>query len=180
MKIDKEFEKNLTGSIFAGLMVGIGVIVNTQCDNRYMGAFMFSIALLTIIRYKLPLYTGRIGFLKNSVGQFALMLLMNCVGSMGALLMQLEISDKYQQALLLMFVKGIGCGILMFLAVKTKDPFFTVMCIMVFILSGFEHCIADFPSLVTHFSGANLIKWLAVVAGNSIGSIVTMWVIREE
>ena len=48
-------------AILAGLMIGIGDIALLSVDNRYMGALLFSVALLSIIHLKLPLYTGRIG-----------------------------------------------------------------------------------------------------------------------
>ena len=49
-------------SILAGMLIGIGVISNTLSENKYIGALLFSLALLAIIDMKLQLYTGQIGF----------------------------------------------------------------------------------------------------------------------
>ncbi len=63
------------------------------------------------------------------------------------------------------------CGVLMFVAVYCKKPVITVFCIMTFILSGYEHCIADFPYLFLNFNIDHLLKFLCIILGNSIGSI---------
>ena len=36
-------------SILAGMLIGIGVVINTFSENKYVGAMLFSFALLTII-----------------------------------------------------------------------------------------------------------------------------------
>ena len=49
-------------SILSGILVGIGIVINTQTSNQYVGAMLFSIALLVIIKCELKLYTGKIGY----------------------------------------------------------------------------------------------------------------------
>ena len=49
--------------IAAGIMVGIGGAVYMSCDNKYVGASFFSVALLSICYLGMYLYTGRIGYL---------------------------------------------------------------------------------------------------------------------
>ena len=93
----------------------------------------------------------------------------------------LTVSDsKFSAGYLSMFIFGCFCGVLMFVAVYCKNTVITVFCIMVFILSGYEHCIADFPYLAINFSAANAGKFLCVIAGNSIGSIVTHYLMKAE
>lgn len=46
----------------AGMLIGLGVIINTLAANPILGAFLFSFGLLTIIQLGIPLYTGQIGF----------------------------------------------------------------------------------------------------------------------
>jgi lactoylglutathione lyase len=71
-------------------------------------------------------------------------------------------------------VCGFFCGVLMFVAVSCKNLLITVFCIMTFILSGFEHCIADFPYFVVGtMSAEKFVKFMLIIAGNSAGSIVT-------
>ena len=57
-------------------------------------------------------------------------------------------------------------------AVKNKITILTVFAVMVFILIGAEHCIADFPYLLFNFSWLNLLKFLSIVLGNSLGAIL--------
>ena len=51
-------------SILSGVLVGLGVALQIQVQNTYIGAMLFSIALLVIIECDLKLYTGKIGFFK--------------------------------------------------------------------------------------------------------------------
>ena len=75
------------------------------------------------------------------------------------------------------FLRGFGCGILMYTAVwvyrEKKTPLGILFCIPVFILAGFEHSIAD----MFYFALAGLYRlqslWflLLVVLGNSLGGL---------
>jgi formate/nitrite transporter FocA (FNT family) len=58
-------EKVNRTAIIAGVLVGMGVIVNTSSDNKYIGSMLFSLALLAIIHCVFQLYTGRIGYRIN-------------------------------------------------------------------------------------------------------------------
>ena len=49
----------------------------------------------------------------------------------------------------------------------------TIFCIMTFILSGYEHCIASFSFLLSSFTAMNVSKFLMIIIGNSLGSVVT-------
>ena len=57
-------------------------------------------------------------------------------------------------------------------AVKCKTIPITFLAISIFILIGAEHCIADFPYLLINLSLINIIKWIIVVIGNSVGAIL--------
>ena len=50
----------------AGLCVSIGGCVFLACDNKVVGAFLFSVALLTICYFGFSLYTGKIGYIVES------------------------------------------------------------------------------------------------------------------
>ncbi len=54
--------KILSG-ISAGILISIGGSVFLACDNKYVGAVMFSVALLCICLKGYSLYTGKIGFI---------------------------------------------------------------------------------------------------------------------
>jgi formate/nitrite transporter FocA (FNT family) len=189
-------EKVNSTSILSGVLIGIGVIVNVSCGNKFIGAMLFSLALLTIIHCGLQLYTGRIGFIidrRHSVMAYAEMLLLNFVGSCGFLLWFYNQDSETQQSLIdisitkfshsysQLFIYGLFCGVLMFVAVTCKNTIITIFCIMTFILSGFEHCIADFPFfIIGNITLEKSLKFLLVICGNSIGSIITNILFKKE
>lgn len=179
-------------SVLAGILVGIGVVVNISSENRYVGAMLFSFALLAIIKCGFKLYTGKIGFYPDpGAGDLALMLIFNLIGVLFPTLgiafcrpaayeaIMASSAVKFANSFPALFLYGTFCGILMFLAVYAKDTVITVFCIMIFILSGFEHCIADFCYLILNFSPENCFKFLGIVFGNSAGSVFARFLARE-
>ena len=49
-------------SLPAGVFIGIGGTVFLSCENRYVGAVLFSVGLLAICCMGLFLFTGRVGY----------------------------------------------------------------------------------------------------------------------
>lgn len=181
----------------AGLLIGISVVANIQIENKYVGAMLFSVALLTIIHNNLLLYTGKIGFLsrknfKDDILDLLNMLFDNLLYALvpSLIYVMYDISfenklteiafDKFSKTLLQLFLYAALCGVLMFVAVYSKNRLITVFCIMTFILSGFEHCIADVPYLIVNFSKDSLIKYGMIVLGNTFGAIVARKLIVQE
>ena len=170
-------------SILSGILVGLGVVLQNIVPNTYIGSMLFSIALLVIIECDLKLYTGKIGFFRiKEIKNLLIILIGNLVGVLIPICCSLlksgfyekiiEVSNiKFSNGYFELFLYGLMCGVLMFVAVYCKKPIITVFCIMTFILSGYEHCIADFPYLFFNFNIEHLIKFLCIVLGNSIGSI---------
>lgn len=39
----------LADGMLSGLMIGIGCVVSMSCENRYLGAFLFSLGLFCIV-----------------------------------------------------------------------------------------------------------------------------------
>lgn len=180
LKKDSNTVRNCN-SIIAGLLIGLGVIINTQTQPPIIGALLFSFGLLTIIHLKLPLYTGKVGFLKDNL---ALILLFNLIG-IGLTFAAYCIANpsfyealaaiaavKFEKTYMQMLFGGIFCGMLIHFAVKCKVSYLTSMAVIIFILIGAEHCIADFPYLLTTLSVSNIGKFCMVVLGNSIGAIL--------
>ncbi len=186
-------EKLIKQSVLSGMLVGIGVVIHAVSSDKVIGAMLFSFALLTIIKCNLKLYTGKIGFYKSeSAKSLCCMLVFNLIG---VLIPTLSISlcresvyetivdvsaVKFGNDLTVVFLYGLFCGVLMFIAVYAKDTVITIFCIMIFILSGFEHCIADFIYLVLNFSPENCIKFLTIILGNSAGSIAAHFLTGEK
>ena len=180
LKTDSNTVRNCN-SIIAGLLIGLGVIINTQTKPPILGALLFSFGLLTIIHLHLPLYTGRIGFLK---GNLLAILIFNLVGigiTFAAYclanpnfhdILSSAAAVKFEKTYLQMLFGGIFCGMLIHFAVKCKVSYLTSMAVIIFILIGAEHCIADFPYLLTILSWKNIAKFILVIIGNSIGAIL--------
>ena len=85
-----------------------------------------------------------------------------------------KLSQSFVQTLL----RAVFCGILMYLAVSIfaehKTPVAILFCIPAFILSGFEHCVADMFYFAVR--GLPYLKTVAFIAtailGNTIGSLI--------
>ena len=89
-------------------------------------------------------------------------------------------ADSWQSLLIL----GLFCGLLMYLAVesfrrKEEIPapgriLMVFLCVMVFILSGFEHCIADmfYYSAADGWNAGSFRTILIITAGNSLGGFL--------
>ena len=86
------------------------------------------------------------------------------------------VAPKLQDSSLSVLLLSIGCGAMMYLAVdsyrKSKSWLFVIMPIVIFILSGFEHSIANmfYISLAGEW-GWEAIRITAIaIVGNGIGS----------
>lgn len=179
-------------SLLSGILIGLGTALNIQVKNPYIGAMLFSIALLVIIECDLKLYTGKIGYIKDiPVKTLLLILICNLAGVCATLFalftksgifetMQNIAVSKFSAGYIELFVRGFMCGICMFIAVHCKKYLITVFCIMTFILSGYEHCIVDFPYLCLGFNIQNLIKFILILLGNSLGSITINMLIKKK
>ena len=177
-------------SILAGMLIGIGNIALASCENKALGALLFSLALLSIINLNLPLYTGRIGkvitnkkqenliaiLILNAFGAMATCGLFELMDSANLKKMKAVCDAKYGKSYLTLFIAGILCNILIHIAVRSRGSIITILCIMCFILCGFEHSIADAGYLIF---GGDVLKWLVIVAGNSVGGIVTEFLLTK-
>ena len=185
---------SLIDGVLAGAMVSIGGAVLLSCDNRVVGAVLFCIALLSICWFGFNLYTGKVGFLmadhsRAAMTQAFVGLLGNALGTLlFGLLIAAALPPLREAALAacgkrLMqlpwqtLLRGFFCGVLMYTAVwvycERKTPLGILFCIPVFILSGFEHSIADmfYFALAGLFRLQSLWFLLLVVLGNSLGGL---------
>lgn len=184
-------------SIFGGMMIGLGGFAYLSVDNKYIGVFLFSLGLLTIISKGYFLYTGRIYDLKptfSDIDDKLTMLIGNMIGSyliIGgickfALKMNTDLmwSAKVNKDPISAFASSVLCGVAMYLAVslykKEKNPLYVIMPIMFFILTGCEHCVANmyYMSLASVTDFNDLIFLFINIFGNSIGSI--LWYKLEQ
>ena len=195
----KKYIDCLIKSIFAGIMIGIAGTVYLRVDNNLFGAFLFSIGLLVICMYGMNLFTGKIGYILINKFNYIYELLITIVGNfIGTFLVARlvlltrfkNISDKavdlvnlkLNDNLLSIFILSMLCGILMYIAVNNYKKINNeigkysciFMCVMVFILSGFEHSIANmyYISVANLLSLKSLLYILIMILGNSVGSIL--------
>ena len=187
--------RKLISGFSAGILISIGGAVFLACDNRYVGAVMFSVALLCICYKGYSLYTGRVGYIpeshkKEDFSVLFLGLLGNTVGTVAAGFViryampalgetaRTLCDAKLTQTPVSTFVRAVFCGILMYLAVSIfrdrSTPIGIIFCIPVFILAGFEHSIAD----IFYFAASGIVSlratgfiWM-VILGNSVGGML--------
>ena len=139
---------------------------------------------------KLNLFTGKIGYcdsfkkIKNNSLLLIEMLVTNLIGVMVTTVLYAVTDEnfvititaiaaaKFSKNIFVLFIHACYCGMLIHFAVKNNKTIITVFAIMIFILIGAEHCIADFPYLLFSFSFINIIKFLSIILGNSLGAIL--------
>lgn len=195
----KKYVDFLIKGIYAGIMIGIGAVVLLSNSNNVLGAFFFSIGLLMICMYGMNLYTGKIGYILINKFDYVYELFYSLIGNfigtflVGKAVLLTRISGisekantisliKLNDSLLSIFILSIFCGMLMYIAVnnykKVNNDFgkylSIFMCVMVFILCGFEHCIANMAYFTIGgvWSFNTLLYLIIMILGNTVGSII--------
>ena len=184
--------RKLFSGMLAGLLISIGGAVFLSCADKTVGAVGFTIGLLGVCFYGANLYTGRIGYLfdrhdKDGILDLVFGLLGNLIATTlcGLLLQGMKgeaaaalCASKLSQAPLETLVRSAFCGVLVYVAVNLfrdkKTPLGILIGIPVFILSGFEHSIADafYFAASGDLSMKAVVFILIVIAGNSIGALL--------
>lgn len=199
--------KTIRSSIFAGIYIGTAGFgfLAAGIQSQYgalAGAILFAIGLLSIVGYKLKLFTGTAGFIqKNEIGSLFTILLGNIIGCLLIALLNSfsPMADAIQSAatnIMLMRLEtgavgcgllAIGCGLLMTTAVhfaRQKDIFPLLLAVPLFIVCGFPHCVADaFYYLTVPFntwSAELLVIYLVTVLGNAIGCNLYRMILTKE
>ena len=162
----------LSDGILSGIFLCVGCCVSMSVESKPLGAFLFSLGLCAIIVFKFGLFTGKAGYMAvkplSYVPEVVLTFIGNATGAaIGGFLLNLTrfgttlsekaaaiTATKFADSPLSIFVLAVFCGILMFTAVDgnkraaekgdfVMSLFIVVLPVMVFILCGFNHCIAD-------------------------------------
>ncbi|MBR6916624.1 MAG: formate/nitrite transporter family protein [Clostridia bacterium] len=192
MKILKTF----IGAILAGVSIGLGGAVFLATDSKVIGAAMFTIGLFTVCTMGFNLFTGKICYVFENDAKYARTLPLIWLGNLaGTGLVALAVSaTRYAEAfsekakamieiktndsLVSLFFLGVLCNIFIFIAVDgfKNNPheigkyLSLIFGVMVFILAGTEHCVADmFYFWVGGFTGKGIICLLVITLGNSVG-----------
>ena len=205
--------KTLTSATLAGIFISLGASASLAAPDKIIGAFLFTLGLTAILVFKVDLFTGKCGYLvtqenkKEYLKYLAVVWSGNLLGCaciaavVGQTLLANTFLSNYQDKLLTLIEhKGIGtvitsilCGMLMYIAVDgykrcEKDRQLAgcvcyILSVMVFILCGFEHCIADmfYFILARSFHWITLVFLICVTLGNLIGgNIIHLLVTHSE
>ena len=190
--------KTFVSAVLAGMCVGFGGVVFLSLDNRIIGSAMFTVGLFTICTFGLHLFTGKVCYALENGKSYNLALPVIWLGNLAgtgvtALIAKLSRIDgiaeqateltavKLDDSILSLFLLGVLCNIFIYIAVegyknnphelgKYLSLFFGVM---VFILAGTEHCVADmFYFWLSGWSVDAILRVLVITLGNAAGGIL--------
>ena len=184
-------------------MIGVGAIAFLSVSDKVLGSFLFSIGLLTVCMYGMNLYTGKIGYIINNKVSYLKEVLLGLLGNLiGSLLVgnlalltrngaaiSTKANDmcaiKLGDSLLSIFMLSAFCELLIHIAVNNYKKINTeigkyagiFMCVMVFILCGFEHSIANmtYITIAGVWSLKALLYELVMILGNAAGALFISW-----
>ena len=178
-------------SILAGMMISMGCIVYLICGGP-IGATLFSVGLLTILVFKFELFTGKAGLLATNEITGRKLLDIWCGNFVGTLITAFVIyitpkgvelsalaaeivQTKAANGELVNFIYGVFCGLLMYIAVTAwkYNPIYAIMPVVVFILCGFNHCVADMFYLnLGSLSFLDYGMLIPTTTGNIVGAMI--------
>ena len=181
----------LKSAFIAGICIGVAGI-GFLATRDIVGSVLFAFALLTVVAYKLKLYTGTAGFIKKGEVPFLLLVfagnILGCLAmSMLARLSPMPLQEAAQSILQGRLNMGplhggllsIACGFIMTTAVtfsRKGNNLPLLFGVPLFITCGYPHCMADaFFYLCAPLDfwmgnlGSILSFYVCIVFGNFIG-----------
>lgn len=191
--------KTAVSAVMAGACVGLGGLVYLSVDNKVIGAALFAVGLFVICTFGLHLYTGRICYVWEKDRAYALALpviwLGNLAGTgliaLAASLTRIAVLAEKAAALCAvktadtlpsLFLLGVLCNLFIYIAVEgfKSNPhplgkYLSIMFgVMVFILIGTEHCVADmfYFWMAGTWSFRTVLCLLVITLGNSVGGML--------
>lgn len=195
MKMLREF----IPAVLAGAAISIGGAVFLALDSRVAGAVFFCVGLFMVCTLGLNLFTGKVCYLPGKGAGYWAFLGVVWLGNLAgaeitALLLRLTrlgpglrekaaalTAVKLGDGLLSLFLLGVFCNILIFISVESylRNPHqlgkYLGLClgVTVFILAGFEHCVADmFYFAAAGWTPRALLCLAVITAGNGVGGVL--------
>lgn len=196
----KKYIDILLKAILTGIAIGIGGTVYLSCESKVAGAFLFGTGLFTILTFGFMLFTGKVGYAVENKPAYLIDLAVIWAGNLigtaltaGLVLLTRiggNISEKaaalcavkFSDSLVSIFILAFFCGMLMFIAAdgykNIKNPVGQMLAVflpvMTFILSGFEHCVANMYYFTAGgaWSGKGFLYMLVMTLGNAAGGIL--------
>ena len=187
-------------SLLAGAAISVGGTVFLSLDNKVLGALFFCVGLFMVCSLGFLLFTGKVCDLPVKPPAYGAWLVLVWAGNLaGAELTALAVRAtrvgpalaekaadlcraKTEDSLLSLFLLGLLCNVLIYLAVESYRNaagdvgryLGLVLGVSVFILCGFEHCVADmfYFALAGWWSPRTLLCLLVITAGNAAGGVL--------
>lgn len=184
-----QYAKLFILSIFAGISISFGAMFYLIIPNQYFASAIFSLGIILVMTFNFKLFTGVIpkqfqlnqSLLTNTIIYFG-----NIFGAMISSFFALSSSKsstiiskaftiiENKTDFLRTAIAGIACGIIIGLIVHIQHQKFrcimAIPLIMLFILLGFEHCIANSFYMLAS-SNIKLDILLSSTIGNIIGGL---------
>lgn len=178
-------------SAAAAILIAVGDFVLLR-NGAPLGAFLFAFGLLGVCMLGANLFTGKAGAMKkNHLKPQDMLIILGVnliVGYLAGFIMSYCDSDVKIAAIskvetwsfdLAFLIRAFFCGVIMYISVQgyKKTPLAVLIGVPVFILCGFQHCIANIITLGI----ANTWHWsiLLAIAGNWFGSCSIAWLLPE-
>ena len=176
-------------SAAAAFMIALGDYVLLKIGAP-LGAFLFAFGLLGVCALGANLFTGKAGAMKKNgfkIQDMLIILATNLIVGYGIGFLMSLCDDAVKTAAIdkiaswnfssAFFVKALFCGAIMYITVQSfkKTPLSVFAGVPLFILCGFQHCIANIITLGI----ANSWDWSIVlaIAGNWTGAIIISWLL---
>ena len=195
-----ERARQFVSAIIGGMMIALGGTVFLSQSNPVVGSFLFAIGLYTIVAFQLHLFTGKIGYTPFQKPIYIIELVITWFGNLVGtglvawMVRNSRIYDGFAERVagiadvkladdfMSIFILAIFCGMMMFIAVdcyrnvqgSTLRFIGVFVPVMVFILSGFEHVVANmyYFSLAGVWSAHCLMSIIVMTLGNAVGGML--------
>lgn len=194
------FWKSIISGCLAGAAIALGGTAFLSLENRVLGALFFCVGLFSVCTMGFKLFTGKVCYVFERDRSYALDLIPIWLGNLagawitaflesqtraGAALSEraAAICDaKLNDSLPSIFILALFCNICIYIAVEGygKNPhelgkyLALIFGVMVFILCGFEHCVANmyYFSMAGAWSLKAFGYLLVMTAGNALGGVL--------
>lgn len=185
-------------SYLAGLVIGIGCIANMAVGRGVLGAFLFSIGLLLILTKEYKLYTGVVPYATFDFDSITYVIFVWCWNVLGgmtaAVIGMFARPDLVEVAKTISVAKmkeswrivllSILCNFMIYFAVESYRKIkhqvgkylMVILCVMIFVLCGFEHSIANVTYLLMGCDAVGVLGFWQILfsctIGNAVGGIL--------
>ena len=192
--------KTFIGAVLAGMAIAIGGLAFLSVDSKVLGSALFTVGLFTVCTMGLNLFTGKVCYVFQNDRDYALALPVIWIGNLAgtglialfagltrnapaldekaAGMCQVKLDDN----LVSLFFLGILCNILIYIGVEGYKNIpheigkylALLFGVMVFILCGTEHCVADMFYLWIggSWNARAVACILAITLGNAVGGVL--------